>query len=298
MMDCLTHETLLQYVEAEISAAEAEEIRRHMEQCSHCRQEIDAIQTLVLNLGKLAWPEDPAPDANAGCVEAMTLAAYMDQQLTGAERERVEQHLVHCQACLDEFIAAGQRLESLAATPQPVPARLIEQATALEHSGAPTVAPLLPPLLHQLREWAAGLVPSPQWGFAVSGVAAAAILALYFVLFPSHESTGPLVQTDPGQQRFGYGYGTSAEVLAHGSVRLSQELRNALLVYDAQPTSTTRDTLLALLDQSALQVPAEQVSTIEIKRSLRATLASAPEAGQIVQVTLLKGGLLVIAEAP
>jgi hypothetical protein len=269
-----------------------------MKQCSHCRQAIDAIQTLVLSFGKLAWPEEALPGAHAGCVEAMTLAAYIDQQLTGKERERVEQHLVHCHACLEELIAAGQRLESLAATPQPVPARLIEHAIALEKPGVSTVAPLRPSLRHRLREWAAGLVPSPPWGLAVSGVAVAAMLALSFVLFSPHESTGPLVQTDPGRRPFGYGYGTATEVLAHGSVRLSPELRHALLGYNAHPTSVTRDTLLALLEQSALQLPAGQVSTIEIKHSLRATLAAAPEAGPMVQVTLLQGGLLVIAAAP
>jgi hypothetical protein len=296
MMDCLTQETLLRYVEAETSAAEAEEIKRHMEQCSRCRHEIDALQTLVLGLGQLAWPETPSLDANAECVEAMTLAAYIDQRLARPEREQVEQHFVSCQTCLDELMIAVQRLEAIADAPQPAPAHLLEQAIALEAAGKPVLSPWWYTMIHQIRERVAWLAPAPQWVWIGGSVAVIVMLALYVGLSPLREQTGSTVQIDSGRQPSGYGFGTSTEVLMQGNMRLSPALRSALLAYQAHPTSTSRDTLLALLGQESLRIPVDQVLIIEITPSLQATLTSALEARQTVQVTLLPDGLLVIED--
>src|SRR5215510_12517152 len=107
-MDCLRLEAVLRYVEAETSPGEAEEIRRHMEQCRHCRQEVDTIQAMVMHLEKLPWPEGHSARAAEACVDAMTLAAYIDKRLTAPERERVERHFATCQTCLDTFVTATQ----------------------------------------------------------------------------------------------------------------------------------------------------------------------------------------------
>jgi len=296
-MDCLRLEVLLRYVEAETSPDEAEEIRRHMEQCRYCRQEVGAMQGLVLSLGKLAGSEGHEPRADAECVEVMTLAAYIDQRLPGPERERVERHVANCQTCLDELVAAVQRLEAITGALQPIPARLVEQAVALGTPEPPAAVSRWHPLRHRLQEWMAVLARPPQWVWAGSGVAVAVMLTLYLVLSPLREPTAPVVPPHPGQQPSGYGFGTSAEVLVQGNVRLSRELRSALLAYQEHPTPASRDTLLVLLDHASLGLPVEQVSAIEIKHSLQATLASAQE-GQPVQVTLLQDGLLVIEEAP
>jgi hypothetical protein len=77
---------------------------------------------------------------------------------------------------------------------------------------------------------------------------------------------------------------------------LSPALRNALIAYNAAPTSIdARQRLLAVLGQAPLGLPADQVSTIEIKPALQ-TLVDRTDT-PTVQVTLFKDGLLTIGEA-
>jgi len=95
---------------------------------------------------------------------------------------------------------------------------------------------------------------------------------------------------------YGYGFGTSVDVQMTSSTPLSPALRSALIAYNAAPTSDdARRQLLTVLSQAPLGIPADQVSTIEIKPALH-TLYNRIE-GSIIRVTLFKGGLLIIGEA-
>jgi anti-sigma factor RsiW len=294
-MACFEAEVLLRYIDAETSIDEAEEMRRHMEHCHDCRHAVRALQALIRNLTQLAWADKPPP-STTGCVDAVLLAAYIDKRLTGRERERVEHHISSCQDCFDELRAAEQRLTTVAAVPHTVPAALLEKAAALGTPSAPVEPPLWLHCVQQLRRWATERFLHPQWTWTLSGVAVAASLVLVMALSYLHTTPGPVVQTDPGPRMYGYGFGTSADVQVTSNMPLSPVLRSALIAYNAAPTSdNVRRQLLAILSQAPLGIPADQVSTIEIKPALY-TLVDRTDRST-VQVTLFKDGLLTIGEA-
>lgn len=120
-MDCLEFAALLQYIHQEGNPAETQEVQRHIAHCNQCRQDVAAIQSMERRLGRLSWPVDNQALSATSCMGAMTLAAYIDNRLIGPELEQVEQHLSHCQTCLEELIAVGQQLEALEASPLQVP---------------------------------------------------------------------------------------------------------------------------------------------------------------------------------
>jgi anti-sigma factor RsiW len=295
-MACFEADVLLRYIDAETPPDEAEEMSRHMEHCHDCRHAVRALQALSRNLTQLAWATRQPPPSTTECVDAVLLAAYIDKRLTGRERERVEHHISSCQNCLDELRAAEQRLTTVAAVPHTVPAALLEKAAALGTPSASAEPPLWLHGIQQLRRWATERCARPQWTWALSGVAVAASLVLVVALSYLQTTPGPVVQTDPGPRLYGYGFGTSVDVQWTSRMPLSPDLRRALIAYHAAPTSDdARQRLLAVLGQAPLGLPADHVSTIEIKPALQ-TLVDRTDR-LTVQITLFKDGLLTIGEA-
>jgi hypothetical protein len=71
------------------------------------------------------------------CPDEHHLAAYVDQQLIGAERERVESHLAKCDSCLQQV---GFLIKQSQVVTDAVPAALVHRAEQLEtaaHEDAP-----------------------------------------------------------------------------------------------------------------------------------------------------------------
>lgn len=71
------------------------------------------------------------------CPDEHHLAAYVDQQLIGAERERVESHLAKCDSCLQQVGFLIKQSQVVAGT---APASLVHRAEQLEtaaHEDAP-----------------------------------------------------------------------------------------------------------------------------------------------------------------
>ena len=71
------------------------------------------------------------------CPDEHDLAAYVDQQLIGAERERVESHLAKCDSCLQQVGFLIKQSQGVAAS---APAWLVHRAEQLEtaaHKDAP-----------------------------------------------------------------------------------------------------------------------------------------------------------------
>ena len=294
-MACFETEVVLRYIDAEPPTDAAEEMRRHMEQCHDCRAAMSALRALIHHLTQLAWADRPPSSSTAGCVDAVLLAAYIDQRLTGRERERVAHHLRRCQDCRDEVQAAEQRLTTVAAVSPPVPAGLLEKAAALGAPSAPAAPPLWFHSLQPLWRWATERFARPPWPWTWSGVAVAASLVLVVALTSWRPTPGPVVQTDPGPRQYGYGFGTAADVQVTSRLPLSPALRSVLIAYTAAPTSAdARQRLLAVLSQAPLGLQADRVSTIEIKPALQ-TLVDRIDT-PTVQVTLFKDGLLTLGE--
>jgi hypothetical protein len=71
------------------------------------------------------------------CLDEHQLAAYVDQQLIGAERERVESHLANCDSCLQQVGFLTKQSQVAAG---PAPASLLHRAEQFEtavHENAP-----------------------------------------------------------------------------------------------------------------------------------------------------------------
>ena len=62
------------------------------------------------------------------CPDEHQLAAYVDQQLIGSERQRVETHLVKCDSCLQQV---GFLIKQSGGANGPVPSSLVQRAKAL-----------------------------------------------------------------------------------------------------------------------------------------------------------------------
>ena len=43
---------------------------------------------------------------NEGCLSEFTLSSYLDERLSGPEREKIEGHIADCNTCLDMLLAA------------------------------------------------------------------------------------------------------------------------------------------------------------------------------------------------
>ena len=69
------------------------------------------------------------------CPDEHLLAAYVDQQLIGAERERVESHLAKCDSCLQQVSFLIKESQSSALS---VPPSLVYRAKKLETAGNKT----------------------------------------------------------------------------------------------------------------------------------------------------------------
>jgi len=72
------------------------------------------------------------------CPDEHDLAAYVEQQLIGAERERVESHLAKCDRCLQQV---GFLVKNADGVARPVPARFLAGAKQLD-TAAPRNSPI------------------------------------------------------------------------------------------------------------------------------------------------------------
>lgn len=292
-MDCLRLEVLLRYIHEETTTDATEEITRHMEQCQTCRQEAQTLRTISLHLAQVPWSRSAAGE----CVDMMTLAAYIDQQLIGAERQRVAQHIARCEDCRDLWGVAEQQLARVATASRTVPPALLQQAMQLGAPRRPPVVPWWHMVVESVSQGAAALFPAPSWRWAFGGAVVAGLLVLYVGRDAFRVPNAPVVHTAPAQRTYGYGFGTAVEVLVEGNVPLSSALRQALLTYQQTSTLLARQELLGLLNTPTLRLPTERVTTIELKRSVQQALAeSGPSTLHTIHIQLIKNGLLLIGK--
>jgi anti-sigma factor RsiW len=114
-MDCPENEILLRFVDGEPRSIDSA-VQRHIDQCGRCRQEIDTIRTLDESVRE-TLRAGPLVSVGEKCPNGMLLAAYMDGQLSTAERDSMERHLSCCDMCLDEIVAAAERFDLLSKNP-------------------------------------------------------------------------------------------------------------------------------------------------------------------------------------
>ena len=296
-MTCPEPETLLQYVDDAASPTTIAEITHHMHACHTCRRTIRTLRTLTDHLTQMRHTTGAASATVTGCVDTVLLAAYVDQRLTPWERRRVEQHMSSCQDCSQLVQDALQRLEDVEAALHPVPTAVLDKAAALGTRRRAAEPPLWMSRLQDLRQWVVEGFPQPQGAWAWGGVAVAASLVLMVAVTQWHQRPASEEQVARVPQHNIYGFGVATDVQFTGHMPLSPAVRNALIAYNAAPTSAdTRQQLLTVLGQAPLKLPDAQVHTIEVKPALR-RLADRTDMPTL-QVTLLQDGLLTIGEMP
>jgi len=104
------------------------------------------------------------------CLDEHQLAAYVDQQLIGAERERVESHLAKCDSCLQQVGFLTKQSQVVAG---PAPASLLNRAEQFETAATE----------HAPRTW--------KWVSVAAAVTVAAIGLLVW------RETRPIVEEHP-----------------------------------------------------------------------------------------------------
>jgi hypothetical protein len=107
------------------------------------------------------------------CPDEHQLAAYVDQQLIGAERERVESHLAKCDSCLQQVGFLIKQAEGVAA---PAPVWLLRRAEQLQTAAR--------------RNWPAAW----KWASAAAVIAFVAIsAAVWREARPNHVEERPAI---------------------------------------------------------------------------------------------------------
>ncbi|HEV2115546.1 MAG TPA: zf-HC2 domain-containing protein [Terriglobales bacterium] len=154
------------------------------------------------------------------CPDEHDLAAYVDQQLIGAERERVESHLAKCDSCLQQVGFLKRHADGVAT----VPARFLTSAKQLD-----TATPRSSPIA-----W--------QWGGAVAAIAIVAIAgALWRVAQVNHQANhteGRPLPVATAEQRQAAGIPSNPDSEAETSVRSGSPGVSLPVVLTPRPGAT------------------------------------------------------------
>ena len=295
-MTCPRPDSLQRFAAKQASPAEMEEIRRHAADCGPCRQAIESTQVDLI-LEKMAWPGASLPPSSGECADAMTLAAYVEGNLSVQEKASVDGHLARCEACRDEVAGLVERLETIGEAPET--AREPREAVA----GTPWET-----LTRRITAWSKLITLAPRWAWIGAPAAAAAVIALLVFVplleqpketrLPAEllrEPPGGVSGTDSDWRRQ---LSARFEKITDGAVPVSPDLRRALLAYADRAAAESRGELLSLLEKGPLRVPRGKVVGVEVAPPLLAKLRSSAEGVRQLHVTLLENGLLVLAEGP
>jgi hypothetical protein len=153
------------------------------------------------------------------CPDVHQLVAYVDQQLIGAERERVESHIAKCDSCLEQvgFLIQQSQVSAVSA-----PSSLVQRAKELRGSTRGKA----------LFAW--------QW---VSVAAASAVVAIGLLVWhetrPNTEEHSGVIAT--GSEPSGLAIPGKVNPEAETAVRSVHAADSQPLVLSPQPGTTVRD---------------------------------------------------------
>jgi len=132
------------------------------------------------------------------CPNEHDLAAYADQQLIGAERERVESHLAKCDSCLQQV---GFLIKNADGVATPVPARFLAGGKQLD-TAAPRGSPIA---------W--------QWAGVAAAIAVVAIAGALWRAAQLNHGEGRSLPVATAEQRQAAGIPSNPNPEAETSVR-------------------------------------------------------------------------------
>jgi anti-sigma factor RsiW len=297
-MDCPRNENLIRFVYNEIAADEMAQIKRHLECCAPCREDVASIRALEQALpGALqADSNGEAPDTQ--CPNAITLACFLDGSLSTEERQPVEAHLARCRSCRDEIVCAAEHASAAASQFRKTPVHLVDQAVRLGNGPARSQDETL---VEKIRKWFEPFVLRPGWIFAGASVCAVVLLGVFLTrqIYQEAPETGQI----PGQSPFGINKlarpnevrePSAGEISAVASLDLTPELKQALIDYDPKNPIPSQKMLFEIVQKTAPQMSIGKIKSVEIESGLLIAIASVSDLGGKVRLQLHKDGHLVI----
>lgn len=115
-MICGNHEILERYVAGQSSPEEAEDVRRHLDDCHACAQAVETLrQPRLESFTPFASVplEEHEPPAGLQCPSTEELRAHLEGTLPLDRRAEVRDHLAECDACFERMRLLRQGLTGL-----------------------------------------------------------------------------------------------------------------------------------------------------------------------------------------
>ena len=159
----LNEEWIRKYQSKDLAAEELQAAGHHLKDCGSCRRE------LLAQMGPVRLPEELAEMPEALHLSYEQITGYIDGQLEGADKEKVEAHTFICASCRQE-IKDLRKLDAQLAAP------------------VAEVRPIVPKLSAWDRMMQPFRVPGAMPKF---GLAFGAIVAGVFLLIPGPPQTPP-----------------------------------------------------------------------------------------------------------
>lgn len=191
------------YLQGGFEPAVRKAVAAHVVYCNSCREELERIKALrtsgrhmmISNLGDSG--EDDEPPNGDGHPEEVVLAAYIDDGLTGEQRNRVTEHIASCHDCYVRFSSLEKELAGTVPRPLRAPASVTEamKLPVPSHSESLGVAGLGRQILDSV-EGLLGL----RWTQPALAFVAGVLVMLLFL--PSSRTVVPLPGVSPVQTSF------------------------------------------------------------------------------------------------
>lgn len=123
---CPDFEDLSRFVDGELDGDRASHIRAHITHCAWC----SGLATTIRAYFEAAAASADAVSGGASCGTTEMLVSYLTTGLSDAERHSIDTHVRGCNQCIRTLTLLQRRLLSAEEIPAPVPAFLVERATA------------------------------------------------------------------------------------------------------------------------------------------------------------------------
>jgi len=123
---CPDFEDLSRFVDGEVDGDRAAHIAAHVTHCAWC----SGLATMIRAYFEAAAASAGTASGAPSCSTTEMLVSYLTTGLSDAERHSIDTHVRGCDQCIRTLTLLQRRLLSAEEVPAPVPAALIERATA------------------------------------------------------------------------------------------------------------------------------------------------------------------------
>ncbi len=129
---------LMAVIDQASESAKQSQVHKHLAECQDCFQKWQEIKQMRVMLSTCDQAESPF---TLDCLDEELIAAYLDQQLTEAEVNKLNRHIHTCDLCLSNLahsFECHQKLMLKESNTPPIPSWLMEKAMALNSTAAKT----------------------------------------------------------------------------------------------------------------------------------------------------------------